>query len=597
MATEKPPIVKPAAKDKLPRRRRGGPRWVIAILFLLLLAFLGSVIIAAYFAGSPAPGPQGRPHSFSAGNSSSSRCTESTQGYAMLPGGTLLIRTASDHPLLAETGKQLATHLTQLPAYPEVQYCATRGTDQPGEAAPAATLLLEIDDLQETPRDQVARSAALELKSTIHMTVANSLLRCRAQYHDHLDAPIVTYQFDCRLEHESTAKGVAADQTRYRAAAENIAEQLASILTDKLYALSEQYPPLATMPPQLYPAYRPPPQIPVPADEPLVMLHSHHGFLHANETLWQFSSTRAIPAVLTGLATAFEQQQWTRESLETEDNQIAHLRLKLGATIVTVYPQESTASARAQSAQRTERPPGAPRTFFVHYLDRMDRQQLDASCQQLMTADTPLHTLLVLSHLLNDQQWKQVAERIVSDQSNLPAAWLMLAQRNHKRDPQQATRWLQRAQLLQRVALADQRVDDQIEQLAQQLELPHPLRKLPSVESLQQAGFIELAAGGEVAARDLAVQEPACFYLRSEDSQIQTVAVWISQLPGPAATPRYTLTCRTCRTSLQSETSGGMRAHRHFPGVGNIVFDAQPLGQSGQFRLRVELPAGLATAR
>ena len=227
----------------------------------------------------------------------------------------------------------------------------------------------------------------------------------------------------------------------------------------------------------------------------------------------------------------------------------------------------------------------------------MSQEDINACFQQMWADNVPLDKVLVLSHLLNDQQWDLVSQRIIDDSSSLPVAWTMMAQHVQRRDPEQAKIWLCHAQLLAQATIHDQRVDDEIKRLAKKLDIPHPLRQLPDAETLEHLGFMELASGAKIEDRELTVQEPACFFLRGEDNAVEIVSVWISELPSHSSSHYYGMNCRTYRPSTESVTSGGMRLHRHFPAVGNVVFDAQQLRGEAKFRLRVEITPNLAVAR
>ena len=339
MTVEKPPIVRPPQKEQPSGKtgptlaRRSSGWWLIVVLFLLLCGGMTGLIVMAYCVVPASVEPLthkrlAQSKSYNVSSSCSTQAVESTRGYSRLPCGTLLIRTASNHPLLTETSRLLTQQLSELKPITGVEYCAAESADPPGGAAPAATVVLDAVELDETPANEVARSGSLVLHTTLRMTLANNLFDCRAGYHDGLDPPVVTYQMTAELKHDSTTTGIRDLSKRYDSAADSITQQVVSVLSEKLNALYERYRPLPTMTPLLYPAYRSPPRIPLPADEHLVMLRSYHGFMYANETLWQFTSRRETETVLNDLANAFDQLDWTQESLSTAANQIPHLRVK-----------------------------------------------------------------------------------------------------------------------------------------------------------------------------------------------------------------------------------------------------------------------------
>jgi hypothetical protein len=599
---------------KPPRRRRTWWRWLALVLLLA-----GGVALWAGWSPRLPRGPvhlvrdpqgqlmpatdqdsdgselhwEAQAGAIQAQNNLSSSSTSARSRRARFACRRLAIVCRSPHELMQRVGPCLLEHLKKLRGFEHVAYYPVGKTPEPGALSPDGIVEIEMDSIGESGLMPVRT-----LEATIRVTASCGLMRSSNYYSGPLDPPCVDWNFEAALEHHSTTTGVGTPSSRYKLAAQNIGQQLGEALVKYLNEMHDKDGPLPLLPDAFYPPYKPPPELPRPPEVTAELRASSHGLMNANETLWRLDTQRTTADVLTELQKRLTDAGWTTNSRGLPPDAEPFLRMERESAVITVYCEPHRPTPLIGTTSVATRPdasaPGPnPRPLFVHHIEWMNSEQIAAALDGLFASDASVESLLCFEHGLNEAQRDRLLQRFQDQPPRSPDAWLVLAELHHAaKRTDAACDALQRAALLLRTVSDPGELRKRTEELAKKLGQEAPPDAVPDPQLLGELGFTEIRPGIEIPDRQLALDEPALFFVRHAEGHIETLTLRIEKT-GNGPDP---LACALAHVHSakqgRSWGSGGLIYHLSLDGSGTVTFQAEPIDDRPTFRLTARASAG-----
>ncbi len=490
-------------------------------------------------------------------------------------------------------GMCLIEELKSLKGFETIEYFPHGEYHEPGAMAPDMCVTLDLDQIEQSGL------TSRKLEAKILMVASNTLTQCRAFHNEGLGPPRIELTFDATLDHRSTTTGIGSPSSRYKLAAENIGEQLGAALAKKLNELYDKDGPLPELPEAFYPAYREPPAIPLPEGESAKMITSYRGLMTANETLWRLETDRNMAEVLTDLKVRLDAEGWRVGNLELRDSHLPHMRAFKDDNILTAYPQRKRKvsspglTITMDDAVATETVP-EPTIIMIHYLGRMNREQVAAALDGLIDSDAPTANLVIFEGLIRGDQRKRLLERFEERPPTRPGEWLV-ASRMYKNEGQddKSREALVRAIVLLRTVGDTSGLKSRIDDLAKKHGVKDLSNAEPEPALLKKLGFIEITPKAEIPARELGLDEPAMFYGRTDEGKIETITIRMVQRTTDKGEREYAISFVGVAGDHGGRTwgTGGNSHHTEIDGACKITFQIEKIADGPQFRLTTDIMA------
>ncbi len=249
------------------------------------------------------------------------------------------------------------------------------------------------------------------------------------------------------------------------------------------------------------------------------LLFSGHGLMNRNQSVWMIQSDKPPNDVLRAVAEELAAQDWTVPSFQV-DQSVQHLRAQHERVVLEVFPDHESRT----DIHNNEKPigDGQPRqfTYYVSYLDRMQREEIRVTCAALLDEEPPVETLLLFHrYSFGDREFEQrVLEYLQARSTTSPDAWFATAKLLHrlKRDGD-ALRALLSAHALSETTSDPGKYKNSLKQLAKTMEIEDFPPKKIDVELLTELGIREINQGSKFADLEFELNEPAVFVYRSLD--------------------------------------------------------------------------------
>jgi len=518
-----------------------------------------------------------------ANNQLTSTSNESGPSQARFACRRMVIFNHSQHVLMQRAGLSMLQHLKDVRGFEQIDYYPAGKSAEPGELAPDVAVTLTLDDVKTS-----GLPGSRTLDAQIGLCAGSTLMNYGSHYSDGLDPPQVRWSMSATLTHHSTTTGVGTPSARFKLAAEDIGKQLGAALARRLNKWHDKHGPLPSLPDAFYPPYVPPPELPLPAQEPAELVASYHGLMKSNESLWRIESARELADVLNDLEARLKARGWKTERLQTAADSLPVLRMLHGEDMLTAYPEHKRDDATpATIAGRTppQVRPGPPATIvMVHLVDRMSRAQAAAAVAALLDGKWPAEKLLIFESMLTGPDRERLMERIAARCPPSPEAWIALVQWHEGAKRSEAAREaLQRAHVLLRTLPDQGDLPGRIQELAKKLDHKLPRDGQPGPELLASLGFVEITPAG-VSDRELALDEPALYWARRDGKPI-TIALRVVKQGGAGGPAAYAINYVEARDGSSSCGTGDLDYRSALDGMSSVTFHAEPVEIQPRFRL------------
>ncbi|QDT50339.1 hypothetical protein Pan258_43960 [Symmachiella dynata] len=420
----------------------------------------------------------------------------------------------SDHTLMKRVGGLMLEQLKQQPWLQRIDYYP-RGESIPhGERAPDIFVTLDLKDLSESG---LLIEHAIQAK--ISITASDNLVRSHSSYRDNLTPSKIEYDWNGTLEHDSTTIGIESSAAKYKLAAKDIATQMSDALVKYFEKLREKHGTLPPLPDYFYPAFQHAEPLSFLENQNAELLFSGHGLMNRNQSVWTIQSDAPPNKVLQAVTEDLAAQGWTVPPFSAGES-MQHLRIKHERIVLEVFPdRESRTDIHINGKLNGA---GQPKqfTYYVTYLDRMQREEILTACTALLDEEPPFETLLLFRrYSFGDRELEQrVLEYLQAQSTTSPEAFIAKAELLHRaKQDDDARHAMLSAHALSETTSDPGKYKNRLKQLAKTMEIEDFPPETIDVELLKELGIREVKLGSKIADLEFAVNEPAVFIYRTPE--------------------------------------------------------------------------------
>lgn len=338
-----------------------------------------------------------------------------TPEFATFSSGRVVLLSDNPHPFCRKIVYHLERSLTHSPHIRTVErltepFTITRRDDAPD-------LFLRVD-LTSANGSGVLTST---FKSVVTASLGNTPWFDTTFVRDGSSAPVVSINWKTTVDSETTFQGLSTD--RYEKAAQSIAHSLAESITQKLAPLSEEFPPLPSLPAEFFGPYEPVADFDWMSTVSAHRSASYCGLFTHNETYWLFQASTNPTPMLEGIAQSLNRAGWEVQPLDFKGTLDPRLEARQGEARVTIF-------RRFRSHTLLNAEPSDPRRFeFIvwHHKPLSRAERFRAMALLLDRKPWDPETLLPFVHSFEVEQRRRFFDRLMQSRSSSPRGCLQLA--------------------------------------------------------------------------------------------------------------------------------------------------------------------------
>ena len=455
-------------------------------LVLLGLALLTAAFLTLRFVSENMPRSENLPRLQAGSTETRSTATSGVSSkaleHATFSSGRIVLLSDNPHPFCRKLVTHLERRLKNSPHIRTVERLQEPFTIASRDGAP--DLFLRVD-LVSAKGGGVLTST---FKSVVRASLSSAPWSDTTHYTDDgSGAPRVTIDLRSTVASESTFTGLSTD--RYDPVAQDMANSLADSITGKLAKLSEEHPPLPSLPPEFFGPYEPVADFDWLGTVSARRAASYCGLFTHNETFWTFQTpTNPVPAI-EGLAQSLKQAGWTIELTNLGGAAHPRLEARQGESTVTIFRK-----TQHPSWISTDTPVPQHVEFVVHHRKPLNRAERTRALELLLD-QSPLdfEALMPFERSFEADQRRRFLDRLTRTGSASPRACLRLA--SHLLDlgrTNDARHHLLKAHALSATRPASETLTRRITDLAGKIQ-PEARRELEyTPEICRELGFVEI---------------------------------------------------------------------------------------------------------
>jgi hypothetical protein len=419
--------------------------------------------------------------------------------YATFNSGRVLLLSDNPHPFCRKIVDRLEQQLKESPHIQAVERLNEPFTITQRDGAP--DLFLRVD-LVNAKGSGVLPST---FKSVVTASLGNTPWFDTMNIRDESSAPVVSIEWNATVDSESTFLGLTTD--RYEKAAHDIAQSLAKSMTENLAKLSEEHPPLPSLPAEFFGPYEPVADFDWLSTVSARRSASYCGLFTHNETYWRFQTSTNPGPVLEQIAQSLSRAGWDIQPRDHTETPFPLLEARQGEARVTIS-RRSMLNAHISDPQHLE--------FILCYRKPLSRTER-AQALELLLDRKPwdFETLLPFVHSFEVEQRRRFFERLAQTGSSSPKGCVQLADlfldQGRTND---AKHQLLKAHALSATRPESQTLKRHIEDLAGKIQPQSRLELEYTPEICRELGFIEIEKVTQPMEFTRGFGEPLAFFVR-----------------------------------------------------------------------------------
>jgi len=462
----------------------------------------------------------------------------------------IMIICQSPHDLLDRTMREFQKSLIQLPYVHEVAYYPFGTWPNPGG------LLADVFITANMP--QVSDRCFIRsryFKAIIKCTAGSSIFTGTSHSDQSYTLPVVRFDIESQLEHESQMFGIESSRSKYKLAADSICREMFKSISKQFENLLDKYGRMPEAPEMLYGDYHEPPDFSFLKADKVRVLISGKGLLKNNHTVWRFASERRTDKALKACRDELITLGWEQEDLGKD-----YLQMQKENEHIYIFRQRRRDSEAGTIFWSEPEKITAEATLIADYESEFTEDQIRKAMDALLNSDVEMRTLLIFEKYFRTPKQLDRLRSIIEDNSvDTLDGYLMLARYWADRDEiDRGRESLLRARAMQRAEKGHNVRADEIKSLAKKLG-DESLAEIPITEKIfREMGFINPEQLSESVKIEKQINEPVLFYRRLSDGEFQTFALRIvrSQESSYLA-PYHLLTVDSRKGSSSSSENGG----------------------------------------
>jgi len=462
----------------------------------------------------------------------------------------ILIICQSPHNLLDHTMREFQKSLAQLPYVGEVAYYPFGTWPKPGGFLPDVFIIINMPQVKEKT---FLRSRYF--KAIIKWTAGSSIFAGTSHSDQTYTLPVVRFDIESQLEHESEMFGIESSRAKYKLAADSICNEMIKSISKQFENLLDKYGQMPESPEILHGVYHEPPELSFLKAEEVKKLISGSGLLKNNHTVWRFADERQTDKALMAYRDELKILGWGQEDLGKE-----YLRMQKENEHIYIFRQNKRGS-KAGTFFWSESDKTVPETSLIaDYESYLTSDQMQKAMDALLECNLEIKTILIFEkYFRTPKQLERLQSIIEASPVHTLDGCLMLARYWADRgETDKGRESLLRARAMQRTEKDHNVRAEEIKNLAGELG-DESLAEVPVAEEIfRQMGFINPEQLSEPVEIEKPINEPVLFYRRLGDGELQTFALRIIRSQESSyLVPYHLLTVESRKGSSSSSESGG----------------------------------------
>jgi hypothetical protein len=451
---------------------------------------------------------------------------------ACFPTRSLLLFNRSDHLLMKRVGEKLLELLKKDSQLEHLEYFPVGHRPEPGIEAPDIVLSIDLESIEES--GVVNR----ELEAQVKAVFGTSLAASNHSVNDSLAPPVVRFHARMTLDHHSTLTGFESSAAKYSQQGQNIAEQIAEGVLDKLTEEREKHQSQLDLTDGFRPPWREPPSFAFLDELEADQIISVHGLMVHNETFWKLPRITDVQQVFTTIRDELRSAGW-KGGGKDDAPPTQPMRLTKGPKFLEVFdavPATEKVAGPGESDTSTG--------LFVRYCDRMSSEGVSQAMEEMLApGTTSIERLLELRRYANADQRKRILAMVEENPPETTDAWLTLADVFARRKDMDAVKdALRRAHHLTYAVTDTGDATRNIKEKAKKnkLNLEEITKTDPTL--FVELGFKPLPPDGEPCHVGISAGQAAKFLLADEGEDWLALVVELGPPTGPEDSPTYAMT-------------------------------------------------------
>ncbi|OHB81441.1 MAG: hypothetical protein A2Z38_02300 [Planctomycetes bacterium RBG_19FT_COMBO_48_8] len=466
----------------------------------------------------------------------------------------ILLFCQNPNRLLDRATREFQKSLAQLPYVSKVTYYPYGTGPTPGGLLPDVFITINMPEI-----DEKTFLRSRYLKALIKWTVGGSLFAGTTHSVNNYTPPVVKFDIESQLEHESKMFGIESSRAKYKLAADGICREMIKSISKQFENLLAKYGQMPKPPEILNGTYHESPELSFLKGDKVEQLISGNGLLRNNHTVWRFADKRKTDAALAAYRDELNTLGWGQEDLGNE-----YLRMQKGNEHIYIFRHRQRDSNAGEFFWREFGKTASDISLIADYESYFTDDQMQKAMDALLDSDVEMKTLLIFEKYFRTPKLLERLQSIIEENPvhtldgclMLARYWADRGETDKGRESLLCARAMQRTEKDHNVRA------DEIKSLAEKLG-DESLAEVPVAEEIfRQMGFINPEQLNEPVEIEKSINEPILFYRRLDDGELQTFALQIIRSQESSyLVPYHLLTVESRKgSSSSSENSGKVKA-------------------------------------
>jgi len=295
----------------------------------------------------------------------------------------IMIICQSPHDLLDRTMREFQKSLAQLPYVDEVAYYPFGTWPKPGGLLPDVFITINMPKVNEK---SFIRNR--HFKAIIKWTAGSSIFAGKSRSDRTYTIPIVGFNIESQLEHESEMFGIESSQAKYKLAAEGICSEMIKSTSKQFGNLLDKYGQMPESHELLHGAYHEPPKLSFLQTDKVKQLISGSGLFKNNRTVWRFTDERQIDKALMAYRDELKTLGWGQEDLGKE-----YLRMQKENEHIYIFRQRRRDSKAGTIFWSEPEKMASEASLIADYESEFTDDQMQKAMDALSDSDVEMKTL------------------------------------------------------------------------------------------------------------------------------------------------------------------------------------------------------------
>jgi len=462
----------------------------------------------------------------------------------------ILLICQSPHRLLDRAMREFQKSLAQLPYVSKVTYYPYGTKPQPGEHLPDVFITINMPEVNEK-----TFLRGRYFKAIIKWTAGSSIFAGTTHSVNNHTPPVVKFDIESQLEHESIMFGIESSRTKYKLAADGICHEMIKSIGKQFENLLAKYGRMPKQPEILDGTYHEPPEFSFLKGDKTEQLISGNGLLKNNHTIWRFAEKRETNTALAAYRDELKTLGWGQEELGKES-----LRMQKENENIFIFRQRLRDSKAGTFFWSESEKTASEISLVADYESYLTSDQMQKAMDALLDCDVEIKTILIFEKCFSTPQQLERLQSIIehSPVSTLDGCLMLARYWADRGEMEKGRDLLLHARAMQRTEKGHNLRAEEIKNLAKKLG-DESLAEVPVTEEIfREMGFINIEQLTESMEIERSINEPVLFYQSLDDGELKTFALRVIRSQEPSySMPYQLLTVESQKGSSSSSENGG----------------------------------------